>query len=933
MSTTVGSIDGKLSFDIVDFLEKIQIVKRQARELGQEHPTIDVDAKTGAAEAQLAAVSAAAKIMGQSVETAGERVKRSSADVSVAQAKVAAANRAADVAYEKARIAQLRLSEAQEAGRAKASTMAAAELAASEALERLEKANARATAAEVALKEAQQDAANAALKQAAAEEAAAAATDNAGNAASRANARTQLIIAAVAGLTVVAGPATAALVGLGGALGGMGAAGVLGIVGAVQAIKQGTEAGQEWSDGLHTLKSDLSALSATAAAGLLGSFQRAVALINASMPELNSEVAGFSRILGGAALTSVQAVITAFHTLNPLFLQGAQVIQDIADGFAEWTANGGMQSFAAYAAAELPRVVGTIDELAAAIVHVATATAPVGSLVLDTLAGIARAINAIPIDVLTGLAAGATTGLLAFKAWAIIAPMIDNTSWAVRRFGEESTVVAGKAGMVGVSLGVLTTVLSGVAAILGHAKAQQEGYTYALEQDNHAIGENVRLTALKQLTDSGALYQAKAMGIQTRELIDATIGQGDAYSKVTKTIEEYSHGNKAQQQAARTLTNLLGEQRDSLKASVAAQKEQDAAVSESTSQTAAQTAEIKRNADAAGVSVDAYRAVDQSQSSMADQIQQATAKMYIQGDAAGLLRQALDLLNGKNLTAAEAQNRFESSLASAAKQLDQNGAELDGMSDAAIANRGTIIDLIKTAEDSAQAFRDQGGADEEAREKMIDSRQSIIEQMVAHGMNRDAVDAYVKALFQIPDHVPKTKAEVDTSAAEAAIAELTRQRRVYIEAVFTRANAPEDLNGPASGNGRMGTFAYGGTIPGAADGVTALAGGSVWGNGSASSDTAGVYRLAHGEEVISNIVGQADRWRPTLKAMNQNAPAAQVAGQVMRIAGVAAAPVAPAAPIQYHFHVNVTGTQQEDPQVLAAIIGGELRRSMAGGKI
>lgn len=825
MTTKVGSIDGKVEIAVASALEALEAVKRAAHALGREHPTVDVDANTGAALRDMAQVEAAATAMGATTVSANDRI---------------------------------------------------------------------------------------------------------GNSASRASARTQLIVAAVAGLTVVAGPATAAVVGLGGALAGMGAAGVLGIVGAVQAIKQGTAAGQEWSEGLHTLKADLSALSGTAAAGLLGSFQKAVAQINASMPELNSEVAGFSRVLGGAAVTALQAVITAFHVMNPLFMQGAQVIQDIANGFAEWTANGGVQDFAAYAAAELPHVVGTIEELAAAIVHVATATAPVGSVVLDTLAGIARAINAIPVDVLTGLAAGATVGLGAFKAWGVIAPMIDNTAWAVRRFGQEAAVLEGKAGMVGVSLGVLTTVISGVAAILGHAKAQQDGYTYALEQDNKAIGENVRLTALKQLTDSGALYQAKAMGIQTRELIDATIGQGDAYSKVTKTIEEYSHGNKAQQQAAKTLTNLLGEQRDSLKASVAAQKEQDAAVSESTAQTAAQTAEIKRNADAAGVSVDAYKSVDQSQSSMADQIQQATAKMYIQGDAAGMLRQALDLLNGKNLSAAEAQNRFESSLASASNQLDQNGAALEGMSEAAIANRGNIIDLIKSAEDSAQAFRDQGGSSDEARQKMSDARQTIIDTMVAHGMNREAVDAYVKALFQIPATVPKTKVEVDTSAAAAAIAELTRQRTVYIDAVFTRSNAPEDLNGPASGNGRMGTFAYGGTIPGAANGITALGGGTVQGNGSAMSDTAGVYRLAHGEEVISNILGQANRNRPLLQAINKNAPAGQVAGQAMRIAGVAPAPAASPVPIVNNYNVYVTGVQQEDPAILSRIIGGELERIKLG---
>ena len=493
---------------------------------------------------------------------------------------------------------------------------------------------------------------------------------------------------------------------------------------------------------------------------------------------------------------------------------------------------------------------------------------------------------------------------------------------------EESIAVQSKAGIVGAALAALTIVIAGVAQILGHAKAQQEGYTTALEQDNKTIGENVRLQALKQLTDVGAVYTAKQMGIGTRDLIDATLGQGDAYGRVTATIKEYSTGTKVQQVEAKRLSNLLGEQRDALKSSVAAQKEQDDAVSTSTSLTAAQTAEIERNAAAAGVSVDAYKSVDQSQSSMADKIQQAAAQMYIQNDAAGLLHQTLDILNGKALSAAEAQNRFESQLVSTAQQVSTNGGALDGMSQSAIQNRGSILNLIQSSEDAATTFRNQGGAADEARQKMVDGRQAIIDQMVANGMNRDSVTAYVTELYKIPDKIPPTKLEVDTSRAEASIAELTRQRTMYIEAVYYRANQP-DLNGPASGSGRPG-LAYGGTIPGAADGVTAPDGGTVRGNGSAWSDTAGLYRLANGEEVISNTVGQAGRYRSLLKAIGQNASAGQIAGQARRIAGVSGATPAQPAGVVNNFNVYVTGVQQENPMILGRIVGGDVKRALAG---
>jgi hypothetical protein len=72
-----------------------------------------------------------------------------------------------------------------------------------------------------------------------------------------------------------------------------------------------------------------------------------------------------------------------------------------------------------------------------------------------------------------------------------------------------------------------------------------------------------------------------------------------------------------------------------------------------------------------------------------------------------------------------------------------------------------------------------------------------------------------------------------------------------------------------------------------ADGGTAgmSAGGSVSGAGSAFSDTAGMYRLANGEEVTSDKFGQASHWRPLLKMINMGAPAGQIAGKAVHMAG------------------------------------------------
>jgi hypothetical protein len=72
-------------------------------------------------------------------------------------------------------------------------------------------------------------------------------------------------------------------------------------------------------------------------------------------------------------------------------------------------------------------------------------------------------------------------------------------------------------------------------------------------------------------------------------------------------------------------------------------------------------------------------------------------------------------------------------------------------------------------------------------------------------------------------------------------------------------NALLGAHGGTTGSSRFG-------FPGMAFGGSP--GGTISGPGTASSDSAGLYRLANGEEVISNLFGQADKWRPLLKAIN-----------------------------------------------------------------
>lgn len=914
-TTTTGSIDGKLRFDISEFLQKIQVVKQEARSLGQEHPTIDVDANTGKAQAAMAAVDAAAKAMGQSAATAGERVKRSATDVSAAQAKVAAANQAADVAYEKARIAQMRLSEAQEAGRAKASSLAAAELAVSEALGRLEKANLRATAAETALEEAQQDAAKAALQQAAAEEVAAKAIDNAGNAAGRANARTQLIIAAVVGLTAVAAPLTGALLGVAGGLAGLGAAGVLGIIGVVQAIKQGTQAGQEWSRGLQTLKGDMSALAGTAAAGLLSSFQRAVALINQDMPQLNSEVAGFARILGSTAVSALQGAITAMHVLNPLFMQGAGVVRDMASGFESWASNGGLQKFATYAQSVLPQVIDTVGNLSAAILHIAEATAPIGTAVLGVLDGLATAINAIPTPALTVLAGAVIVVYTAFMLFKGVTGVINGVKAAADALGLSMKGLAIAGGAVGIALTALVVVFTAVAQANAEANARAQAYADTLDKTSGATTAATRKMAVDALNaqrgvlgwQTSAYDAAKAVGISAKTMTDAYLGVPSAVKQVTAAMEDGARTGKFTGDQANVLASALKEGAD----------------------TAASAADIYRNTAsamdqtgtaAAGAALTAQGAADafQKEASAADE---ALSKLN------GLI-DATNRLNGIGQSAEETNARWQKSLAGisdeAQRQRDafeQANGTLDGFTlslDANTAsgssNRSMLTGAAADAQAATKAQFDldvQTMSSKDATDKYASTlaaqRQAFIDSAVSAGFNADQVQVLADKVFAMPSE-KELRILANTSEAQNVIDSFINSNNGRTVTIYTSVQGQYAQT--AGTLGKSTAYAYGGTAQGAAYGATAtvhavaaaygITGGTIRGNGSAVSDTAGLYRLANGEEVTSNTVGQAGRWRSLLKAINRNEPAGAVAARANQIAGTqpsTAAPVVVPAPV------------------------------------
>ncbi len=640
--TTEGSIVAYLRLDPSDYNAQLDKAKAKAEELGRTDPTIRVKADTANVVAKLDAVEAARRRV-----TAAEIKYGVAADL---------ATSAADRQW---RVNQrLTASEEEKQRATDASTRATgkADLAALVLTE-----------AEDRLAAAERKAAVGALEQAAAQDVATGAGKKAAAGNKMNVTQMGLIAAAVAVLVPMLAPLAGYAVAVAGALTMMGGAGILAILGIKNAMAAGTQQGALFSAGMQTLKSDLSQLEGTAAGAMLSSFDGAIRSINQAMPQLNGQIGQFSGMLGTVGNTVLQGVINALQVLNPLFVSAGTYVEQLAAGFLSWTTDGGLQSFATYAMQALPQVEQTLGSLAAAIIHILDALAPLGVVGLAVIQGLSDVINWFPNNVLLDVAAGASAAFVAFKLWGLLVPIIKSVGVAVGVTAAVTDAALGPIGLIVAAIGAMAAIWAVSSVAANQATASTQSYMDALRQDNGVIGENVRAQAAKALVDDGAIRAGKALGLTAQTVTDAALGQvpamqavNDAVAKATQSYQEakfvseqYGAGSaasvaadKAKSDAAKTLKAAVDAQNAAVQNAITNGIDYNAAMNLGGS--VAQTM-----ASNLGLTIDAYNALVTAQNN-------ATA-------ASKTWKSEMDILNGAALGYAAAQNQFDSLIANAPK--------------------------------------------------------------------------------------------------------------------------------------------------------------------------------------------------------------------------------------------------------------------------
>ncbi|MGN7799047.1 hypothetical protein [Leifsonia sp. 22587] len=813
---SAGSIRGELKLDASDWMEKLSAADAAARKLGAASPTVRVEAKVDEAIAKLAAVDAAQKKL----------------DLSTASLKLA---------YQ-------RLDEVQTKGGASQSRLMAAHLAA----QRAELAHEAAT-----------------RKLAAAQAQEAAETDKAASATERLNSangngiqRWQLMAAAIAALIPLLAPLAGYAVGVGGALGAMGGAGVLAIYGIVKAIKDSTVAGVAYQRGLDQLKSSLDSLGSTAANRMLSSLGIAVSIISTALPTLNNQVGVFAGYAGRIGTTLLQGVINALQVLNPLFVQGAGYVEQLASGFAAWTSNGGLERFTTYTTQVFPQVAATLGSLATLALHVAEGFSVWGGPMLGAIKAVSDALNFIPAPLLPALAAGAFAVVAAFRTWSAISATVDGVSGSLQKAG-----TSGKAAFASIIQGVLAAdaaILQGTASIASGIK-QWQGLTTSSDGWSEAVRKgNININNLgRTLQSVGGFWNdfaknADIAGTTVRPLYDNVKSLDQAIASATP------------EDAARAYKQLQEQMK------LAGHSSSDMATLFPAA-TAAVHAQQQASKEAAAAARDNAQGLDDASTS-AKKTQDAMTK----------LNDTLKNLGSDQLNASAAAIAFHQSIADATQAIKDNGATLDETTQKGRDNRKALDDIAQSGIALVAANQQAGTSTGELSQQMQSARDQFINAAVQMGINTDQANKMADQYGLVPKNVDTAFNTSGAAAAAAAAAAVKAAYDAVERSITIRVNTIEtrstlsDLNGSQSGSGRMGTYRDGGTIH-AATGLT------VPGVGSSGIDSVHAM-LAPSEEVISNRFGQADRNRNLLKMVNAGAGPRELAAYMSRQAGGGGAP-------------------------------------------
>lgn len=548
-------------------------------------------------------------------------------------------------------------------------------------------------------------------------------------------------------------------------------------------------------------------------------------------------LSAFAHTLGNVAM-GFGSLIVAFAPLSRDFSAG---MESMSASFARWAAGlkdtDGFRSFVAYVRESGPQVLDLLGSLATAFIAIARAAAPVGAAVLPALTALARVLATIAESPIGQPLFTAAAAMLVLSRSATLA------TGAMARFNV--TTAVGAANMAKLSAGLnFATILAGIWAV---DKAFDQVF------GDRRVNENDLFKNLNNLGSSDAAAELDKIGVSIRD-INSSLGRGtdkifgflpgdttwgearDNIEKVDEALAQLVESGNADQAAA-AMDKIL-----------ASAKEQGISVAETTKW-------FDRYNEALANS----KSVDDAAAAQRRYAASVAVSGRVNRITAARIQGATDAMEEQRKTALEtfdAVTQYAQALVDARAQAKRNEAGLDASTKAGRNNRDALSKL-------AAAWNNQGEAIRNNVDKWREARKNFIDTATAMGAPISQARALADRLMEIPrQRVIDIKLYGSSEAADeiarirAQLASVPRSVRTdyYVNQVnsISKGRPSIDHTGQADG----------GTVPK---------------TGLPYADRHH-YLLADGEEVISNRRGQADRFRPLLKAINNAADGDTVGG-------------------------------------------------------
>lgn len=412
-------------------------------------------------------------------------------------------------------------------------------------------------------------------------------------------------------------------------------------------------------------------------------------------------------------------------------------------------------------------------------------------------------------------------------------------AWEILTGAIERVGGAGKGARAGLSsLGSFIAGPWGIALLAGagalayfakkHAesKARVDELKESLDKQTGAITSNTRATVFNGLQQSGAIRDAKALGVSLKDLTDAALGNAGAMDRVRTQLDNVARANGnallqtgAQKEATRSQGQAADRLRDAISGSNKEIRKAQAA-----------------NKDAAAAGIVASASAD----GLADSTGDLAAEMKDERTEAQKLRDELDRLTGKNIAADEAAINYADTVHQLSETLKGNKRTWDLNTEAGRQNRTALIAAARAAADHMVAMRDEGRSENDVRRAASTHRAELIRLATQLGLNRRQTQLLIDRYLAVPKRIP-TRAELDTAAALRA-ADILRRRILALPNKNVRISATTIYYGDGSArhinpNGTLGP-------------IMRARGGPIWGAGTETSDSIPA-RLSRNEHVIS----------------------------------------------------------------------------------